>query len=198
MVANLVTRKTSIFTFKGVKMKVIVDTETTNLLEAMGNQLEFQPHMIEIFALKIDDNLKPVEEFYSLIKPPVPIPQFITRITGISDIDVVKSPPFKKIAKKLQKFLKGTDLFIAHNATFDYDIIENEFKRIGMKSNLPKKLYCTVEQSMFYKGYRLKNLELYKILTGKTEIKNQHRAKADVFATLENYKKLIKVKVKCS
>lgn len=172
---------------------IIVDTETTGLLEVSSCSLEFQPHMIEIFVLRVNSKLKPVGEFSSLIQVPVPVPSFITRITGVSDIDLQKAPTFKKIYKSLNKIFKGTSLMVAHNATFDYNIIKNEFERIEKQCFLPNSLYCTVEQSLHFFGYRMKNLELYEKLTGKKEIKNQHRAKADVLATFDNYKELIKL-----
>ena len=177
-----------------MKDTIIIDTETTGLLSARATSLEFQPHLIEIYILRIDSKNKFVADLDALVKPPVPIPDFITKITGINDLMVAKEPTFADIAKDVLKICKGTKTFVAHNASFDYNIVVNEYRRIDNKkfSKLKFDFFCTVEQSFDLKGYRLKNLELYEILTGKTFITNQHRAKADVLATFENYKELLK------
>lgn len=173
---------------------VIIDTETTGLLGARANRLEFQPYIIEIYVLRLNHKLKKVGELDTLIKPPVPIPDFITRLTGISDIMVMKSPSFKKVAKKILNICKGAKTFVAHNASFDYEMICNEFKRIDDKrfQEIDFDFFCTVEEAYAMSGYRYRNLELYTELTWKNFITNQHRAKADVLATLENYKELLK------
>lgn len=167
---------------------VIVDTETTNLTRCCASDIAFQPYIIEVYAYRVDYQFNKIGEFHSLVNPPVSIPNFITRITGINDIRVRNAPKFKKILKPLTKIMKGAGTFVAHNATFDRDMIDYEGKRAGVDIAFPKDLFCTVEQSMHFFGYRLKALELFTHLTGKKEIPNQHRAKADVMATFENYK----------
>lgn len=171
---------------------VFVDTETTGLLQPMGNDLEFQPWVFEFFGYRTTEKLKPIDEFHTLINIPVPIPDFISRMTGICDYDLVGKPKFEKIAKQVMKIIKNANIFIAHNATFDKGMIDIELRRIGIDDfGFPKKTVCTVEQSLYLRGYRLKQLELYEILTGKTEIKGQHRAKKDVKALVENYEILM-------
>lgn len=169
---------------------IIFDTETTGLLQAIGNDLSFQPYCFELYAARLNKKFKIIDEFHALFKIPVSIPSFISGMTGINDIDLINEKPFKKYIKPISKIWKGCEMSIAHNLTFDETILMNEMKRNGkFNFELPIIKYCTVEQSMHLKGYRLKNSELYELLTGKIfEVSKQHRAKNDTLKTLESFK----------
>ena len=171
-------------------MKIILDTETTGLNKPEGNDLSVQPHMIEIYAMQVKDDGTLVRELDTLIKPPIPIPLELTKhVHGISDFDVKDAPAFVDIYKQLINVFFGSHTAVAHNLSFDLKIIINELKRIGKEYAFPYPPinFCTVEQSMHLKGYRLKNSELYMLATGK-EMENAHRAKPDVLALYESYK----------
>lgn len=173
----------------------LVDLETTGLQEPIACDLSFQPYIIEICIMVVNNKGKEIDFFNSLVKPPVQVPEYITSITGISDIDLNKAPSFSDIYKKINKVFSKADVFVAHNCCFDYNILNYEFLRISKKhfknSNLPKKLFCTVEQSKHLKGFRLKLNELYFLLT-KKDMKGHHRAKNDVLALYECYRRLKK------
>lgn len=167
-----------------------VDTETTGLLRAVGS--ERQPYLTELCAIKTDHKFKIIDEFTTFISSPEPLPYFITKITGIDDQMLISAPPFKKIYKPLKSFFVGVDIFVGHNAMFDYRMIEEQAKRIDKKQFLPINVKCTIEMSMHIKGYRLKLDELYFLATGEPSIPGQHRAKNDVLATIKCYKWLNK------
>lgn len=173
---------------------VIIDTETTDLTKAEGTRLDFQPYMTEIYCLKVNKKLKKIDSFHSLFKIPIPVPKFITKITGISDYDLQKAPKFVEMYHEFAKFFTGVDTMVAHNLPFDLKILRYSLARIGKEYNFPypRNHYCTVEHSLHLKGYRLKNNELYELATGKKSIKNAHRAKNDVLATFKSYKWLLK------
>ncbi|MEE8382674.1 MAG: 3'-5' exonuclease [Thermodesulfobacteriota bacterium] len=168
--------------------KIILDTETTGMLKPSVNGLLAQPHMIEIFCCKIDDEFNLIDEFYSLIKPPIPIPKLITKITGIDDEMVKDAPSFIKIYLSLAEFFQDTDVMVAHNLSFDRDIVANELKRIDKLLNFPWPIhhYCTVEESIHIKGYRLKLAQLHKMATGNMPV-GMHRAKDDVYTLIKCY-----------
>lgn len=170
-------------------MITIFDTETTGLLKPFGNDLSVQPHMVEIYAIQVDekDNIK--LELDTLIKPPIPIPEFTTKIHGITDHDVTDAPTFAQAFIKIADAFFGSHTVVAHNLNFDLWIIIYELMRIGKEFQFPYPpiRFCTVEQSMHLRGHRLKNFELYKIATGK-DLYNAHKAKVDVHATWASYK----------
>ena len=116
-------------------------------------------------------------------------PGFLEKQIGITNQMVVKAPTFIEIYKKITEVFFRSHTVVAHNLTFDEQVLITELKRIGKEYHFPYPpiKFCTVEQSMHIRGYRLKNSELYKLTTGK-EIIGAHRAKNDVLATFESYK----------
>ena len=71
-----------------------------------------------------------VERWSTLVNPGRTIPEFIQRMTGISNDMVADAPPFEAVADELKTRLKGR-LFVAHNARFDYGFVRQEFRRLG-------------------------------------------------------------------
>jgi len=175
---------------------VFVDTETTGLLEAEGNVIENQPYIIEIAAIKTDDDLNQIDCFMTYIKPPKPLPPVITKITGITDNDLIAAPAFHEIYKELVNLFFGCHTLVAHNLMFDLGMLVNELGRLKKTYNFPYPPihYCTVEHSMHIKGFRLKLGELYNLATGKEEIIGAHRANEDTQALIDCYKFLQKEK----
>ena len=103
-------------------MYAIIDIETTG-----GSP---RTERITEIAIYIHDGEKIVEEFASLVNPERNIPYFITSLTGISNEMVADAPRFFEIAKKIVEITDG-NIFVAHNARFDYSFIRQEFKNLG-------------------------------------------------------------------
>ena len=179
-------------------MIIFLDTETTGLIEPVGTDLQYQPHITELYALKTTMNCKIISPWHSMFKVPVQIQPHITRLTGITNDHLEDKPRFKKKYKSLKNFMKGVKIIVAHNLYFDMQMIQIEHERIiactekKKPFKFPKQKFCTVEQSLHLTGYRLTLKELYQKATGKTEIENAHRAESDVLALVECYKWLTK------
>lgn len=169
------------------------DTETTGLLRPAGSHLNNQPYTIEVCAIQTNHKLKTIKEIDTLIRPPIPIPEHITRITGIDDNMVKGAPSFSEVFKPLKKMLKESDILVLQNYRFDHGMFTNDAARLGKKFKFPKGRFCTVEQSMYIRGRRLKLSELYQMATGKPEIVGAHRARKDTLATIAVYKWLMKL-----
>ncbi len=132
-----------------------------------------------------------VEEYVSLVNPGSPIPYWITRLTGISDGDVVDAPYFDDIAAEVNRLLDGA-IFVAHNVRFDYSFIKRQLEASGYIFR--PKLFCTVRMSraLFpeHKGHSLeKIIHRHKILTSE-----RHRAYADARAIYDFTKLAIEQK----
>lgn len=102
---------------------ISVDVETTGL-SPVYNEL------IEISAIKYKGENQ-VDKFTTLIKPTVEIPELITKITGITNEMVSKSPTIDQVMPNLIDFI-GDYPIIAHNANFDMSFLRkfsnNRFK----------------------------------------------------------------------
>src|SRR5947209_2152485 len=115
---------------------VFVDIETNGLSNIRGR-------VIEVAVIRVEAG-KVIRTLNTLIDPETPLPQFITRLTGITESDLASAPTFDQIAEELQDILHDA-IFVAHNVRFDYSFLKQEFVRLGL-TFLPKQL-CTVKLS---------------------------------------------------
>ena len=107
-------------------MYTIVDIETT------GNGIKGN-RITEISIFKFD-GYGIVDEFTSLVNPECEIPYFITGLTGIDNELVRDAPKLHEITDKILEITKDT-IFVAHSVNFDYNVIKNEFKNLGIEFN---------------------------------------------------------------
>lgn len=129
----------------------IVDIETTGTSYMHGKITEV--------AILIHDGRQIVDEFSSLINPEQKIPYRITQLTGITNRMVEQSPKFYEVAAKIVEITEDC-VFVAHNVSFDYNFIRQEFKSLGYDYQREK--LCTVKLSRklipFKRSYSLGNL----------------------------------------
>lgn len=118
------------------KNTVFVDIETTG-----GNATRDRITELAIITMK---NGELVSEWSSLINPQNFIPASIQSLTGIRNEMVIDQPTFEEIKNDIYDRLHG-NVFIAHNARFDYGFIKNEFSRCGVTFRTP--VLCTVKLS---------------------------------------------------
>jgi DNA polymerase III subunit epsilon len=144
-----------------------VDLETTGATATADR-------ITEIGIVEVDED--GVREWSSLVNPQARIPEFIERLTGISNAMVASAPTFEELADEVRARLDGR-LFIAHNARFDYGFLKNEFARLGM--DFRATVLCTVKLSRrLYPEQRKHSLdsliERHGLVAG-----DRHRALAD-------------------
>lgn len=108
--------------YLGLSTFVVVDLETTGL-DPENDQI------IEIGAIKFVDG-EENESFKQLIDPGRPIPEFITRLTGISDEDVKDKPRIEEVFPLLDKFLGGA-AFVGQQVNFDASFIEYHYRKMN-------------------------------------------------------------------
>ena len=162
-------------------MYTIVDIETT------GNGIKGNK-ITEISIFKFD-GYEVVEEFTSLVNPECEIPFFITGLTGIDNNMVRNAPKIHEIAPSILEITKDA-IFVAHSVNFDYNIIRNELKHIGL--DFMRKKLCTVRLSRkLIPGY--KSYSLGKLCSAlKIPLSDRHRARGDARATMLLFKKLLR------
>ncbi|MBT0606718.1 exonuclease domain-containing protein [Aequorivita echinoideorum] len=129
-----------------------------------------------------------IDKFTTLVNPEKPIPTHITALTGIDDVMVENAPKFYEIAEKIEEFTKDA-IFVAHNVSFDYNVLRNEFKLLGYSYN--RKKLCTVRLSRKLipgmLSYSLGRL----CSTINIPHFNRHRAEGDVDATVVLFQRLL-------
>jgi DNA polymerase-3 subunit epsilon len=147
---------------------VFLDIETTGLSPQQGR-------VLEIGALRVENN-KVVKTFNQLLQPEEKVSWFTTKLTGITDEMVWDAPLFKGIAADLELFMSDA-IFVAHNVSFDYGFIKEEFARIGNKWSMDR--LCTVRLSRaLYPEQRKHSLDSV-IAAHNLTVANRHRALDD-------------------
>ncbi|SNZ01657.1 exonuclease domain-containing protein [Flagellimonas pacifica] len=161
-------------------MYTIIDIETT------GNGIKGNK-ITEISIFKYDGH-QIVDEFTSLVNPKCPIPYFITGLTGIDNQMVQNAPTFSEISDTILEITKDC-IFIAHAVNFDYGVIKEEFRQIGM--DFIRKKLCTVRLSRkLIPG--LQSYSLGKLCSAVSiPLTDRHRARGDAHATVLLFQKLL-------
>ncbi len=160
---------------------VIIDIETTGGSPKTSKVTEI--------AMYKHNGIEIIDHYETLINPETEIPEFIVKLTGISNDMVIKSPKFYEIAKEIVEFTEGC-VFVAHNVNFDYSVLRHEFRSLGYdyrRSNL-----CTVSASRkIIPGYDSYSLGKLSKQLG-IEIQGRHRAGGDALATVKLFDILIR------
>ena len=105
---------------------VIFDTETTGFNPGLHDS------MIEIGAVKMKDGAI-IESFDELINPGVPIDSEITKLTGITNKMVSNCPNEEEVTKKFKSWIGDLPL-VAHNATFDKNMLKSAYHKYNLGS----------------------------------------------------------------
>ena len=128
-------------------------------------------------------------EFTSLVNPECEIPYFITGLTGIDNDLVRDAPTLVEIADKILEITRDS-IFVAHSVGFDYNVIKNEFKSLGLE--FTRKKLCTVRLSRkLIPGYN--SYSLGKLCSAlDIPLTDRHRARGDAQATTILFQKLLR------
>ena len=161
-------------------MYAILDIETT------GGK--FNEEGITEIAIYKYDGQEIKDQFSSLINPEKEIQPFVQKLTGINAKMLRNAPKFYKVAKRIVEITENC-ILVAHNASFDYRILQTEFRRLGF--SFERKSICTVElaqklmpeQPAFSLGKLVRNLGI--------PFSDQHRAHGDAKVTLKLFELLL-------
>ncbi len=157
------------------KPLVIFDLETTGLSVTKDK-------IIQIAILKIFPDDRPNELKTKYINPQVPIPEEVTKITGITDDMVKDAPTFERIAKSLLDFIgPDSDLCGYNSNRFDVPMLSEHFSKLGIDLDMSNRRHIDVKR-IFHKLEERKLSDAYKKYIGK-DMENAHDAGADVMAT---------------
>ncbi|MDQ9949730.1 MULTISPECIES: DNA polymerase III subunit epsilon [Acinetobacter] len=104
--------------------QLILDTETTGFYFQDGDRI------IEVGAIEMINRKLTGSSIHIYINPQKPVGDS-ENIHGISDDFLKDKPLYADIADTLFDYLKGAEI-IAHNATFDMNFLDMEFKRVGL------------------------------------------------------------------
>jgi len=106
---------------------VIVDLETTGSSPKKGAAIT------EIGAVKVRSG-EYLGNFESFVNPLKPIPEYITQMTGITDLMLAKAPVIDEILPAFLEFAgsEAQTIIVAHNAPFDLSFLKSAAKEIDL------------------------------------------------------------------
>ena len=158
----------------------VIDIETTG-----GN---YNEEGITEIAIHKFDGIGVVDSFISLVNPEKEIQPFVAQLTGINQKMLKNAPKFYEVAKRIIEIIDDTVL-VAHNASFDYRVLRNQFEELGYDLDIP--CLCTVELSKKL----LPEMASYSL--GKLcrslgiPVSDRHRANGDALAALKLFQLLL-------
>jgi len=161
-------------------MYAVIDVETTGGSPSVDRVIEI--------AVFVFDGQQIIDSYSSLLNPKRPIDPYVTKLTGISDAMVKHSPSFEDVHEKILE-LTHENIFVAHNVKFDFGMIRQEFKRLGIDFN--RKQLDTVNLARKaipgFNSYSLGNI----CDSLGIEIIDRHRATGDAEATVKLLKLIL-------
>lgn len=104
----------------------ILDTETT------GFYYQDSDRIVEVGAIEMVNRKLTGSSIHIYINPEKPVGDS-EAIHGITDEFLKDKPKYSEIAQVLFDYLKGSEI-IAHNASFDMNFLDMEFKRSGLQA----------------------------------------------------------------
>ena len=99
--------------------------------------------IIEIGAFRVAHG-EVVDQFATLVNPELPLPPFISTLTGITEEMLANAPQFSAIAESWLNFA-GDAVLAAHNADFDVTLMNQEIGRVFPGCRMRNAELCTVQ-----------------------------------------------------
>jgi DNA polymerase III subunit epsilon len=164
---------------------VIFDVETTGLSPAYGDRV------VEIAALRIRD-FKPVAKFHSLVDPEREISYGAYLVNGITQEMLSGAPQGFEVFPDFLRFADDACL-VGHNVRFDLNFLTYELSRLDLSLERTTHIIDTMRMARRF----LPHLGRYSLLWVSQalgiDMKQQHRALADVELTFEVFKRLFQL-----
>ena len=166
------------------KSFVVIDIETTGLNSNPNyGEVDF---IIEVAAVRIEQG-KITEKFSSFCACPIPLPEEIVKLTGISNEDLKNSPSVKQVLKNLRDFCKDSEI-VGHNISFDLGFLN--YYGAKYKKSFNKAYADTLAMSRRLLKNKLVNYRLATVAEHfKLKFKG-HRALSDALVTAKIFLKL--------
>jgi DNA polymerase III subunit epsilon len=155
---------------------VVFDLETTGTRPGVSR-------IVEIGAVRLR-GFEEVGTYEQFVNPGLPVPETITRITGIQTRDLRGAPRISTALPEFLRFAHGAVL-VAHNARFDVGFVDAELSRLESR-RLAAPVIDTVALARRLMDGRLPRMNLGTLAERfDTEVRPCHRALPDAQATAE-------------
>jgi DNA polymerase III alpha subunit (gram-positive type) len=166
---------------------LIYDTETTGLLSNHTIAITKQPSVIEYYGAMVDMQKQVILSELELLIKPAEYPMTAKTIeetkTRLSNELLADCQTYAYHAEKIRQQVETAPLVIAHNLSFDKEMLDIEYERLRQPLKWPRRLICSVEQTVHLLSRRLSLTDLH-IHLFKQSFEEAHRAKPDTQALI--------------
>jgi DNA polymerase-3 subunit epsilon len=104
--------------------EIIIDTETTGLERKLDR-------IVEIGCVEINNLLPTGKTFHKYVNPQHPVHRDAFNVHGLSNEFLKTKPTFRRVVNQFLTFI-GDARLVAHNASFDLGMINDELERLEM------------------------------------------------------------------
>ncbi len=152
----------------------IIDVETTGGSPSLDRIIEI--------AVILYDGEKVVDSFSTLLNPKRLVDPYVTKLTGITQDMVADAPTFEEVHERILEMTHEA-IFVAHNVKFDFGMVRQEFKRLGIDFNRRQLDTVNLSRRVIpgFNSYSLGNI----CTSLGIEISGRHRAYGDAEATVK-------------
>ncbi len=139
-------------------------------------------------------SFKEIDKFTTLVNPGIPIPEDVSKIHGITDDMIMKSPKFKDVAEKILNVIND-GVLVGHNIGFDYGFIKSELERTGYEMPDVYKIDTLRLSRLLCRN--LYNHKLETVARSMNLFSNKwHRAENDVYMTKQIFENILRNLIK--
>ncbi|HZH68078.1 MAG TPA: 3'-5' exonuclease [Chitinophagales bacterium] len=178
-------------------MYFFFDTETTGLpknWKAPVTDVNNWPRMIQVGYIIYDQTGQPLNTKEYIIRPDgFIIPEEASNIHGVTTERAMdEGLPLYGVLEELHAEITKSSMLVAHNISYDENILGAEFLRENFNNIIPaKKRFCTMKSSVDYcalpgrYGYKWPNLQELHTKLFNQRFEGAHNALADIKATAD-------------
>jgi len=119
-----------------------LDLETTGLSPWFGDRI------CEV-GIVISEGKRIREQYQTLVNPECPLSPGAASTNGLSDEELKSAPLFEEVGPKLLGLLSDT-VVVCHNAKFDIQFLDHEFKQLGHEIQIPNLIDTLMLARQYY------------------------------------------------
>ncbi|HET9590367.1 MAG TPA: exonuclease domain-containing protein [Anaerolineales bacterium] len=146
-----------------------LDVETTGLSPWFGDRI------CEV-GIVLTEGKRIKQQVQMLVNPERPLSLAAASTSDLTDEELVEAPTFAEVADEIAEWLRGA-VVVCHNAQFDVQFLDSEFRRLGREIQLPNLIDSLLLARQYFE---LPSYSLYSIAEAfNIPMTNVHRALED-------------------
>ncbi|HUG33598.1 MAG TPA: exonuclease domain-containing protein [Anaerolineales bacterium] len=119
-----------------------LDLETTGLSPWFGDRV------CEV-GIVVTEGKRVKGQYHSLVNPERPLSVGAASTNGLTDEELAEAPRFAEVAETVVGFLNES-VVVCHNAKFDLQFLDSEFKRLGREIQIPNLIDTLMLARQYY------------------------------------------------